>query len=246
MIVASTLVILIGGWLLLRDSGLVKVSTVEVSGVSGQQAAQVRAALDDAARGMTTLNYDRGELLAAVAQYPIVRDVVVERKLPHTLRIRVVPREPVGVIRAGGMRVAVAADGALLRGVSAADLPPIDVTLPPTGVRVADPRAAAGLAVLASAPDALRRRITAVRSGGDGVTAQLRGGPALRFGTADRVASKWIAARQVLRDPLARRATYIDLRIPERPAAGGLTEAQGGAPQVSELAPAPAAAPSTP
>ena len=46
-----------------------------------------------------------------------------------------------------------------------------------------------------------------------------------------------------MRDPGAAAATYIDLRIPARPAAGGVTEVQGGAPaSLTAVAPADAAA----
>ncbi|CAB4870995.1 unannotated protein [freshwater metagenome] len=230
MIAVSVVVILGGGWLLLRDSALVRVDRVEISGLTGSDAAQIRAALDDAARSMTTLHYDRRELLDAVAAHPIVRDIEVQRSLPHTLRIRVVPREPVAAISAGGSRVAVASDGALLRGTKASELPAIRVTLPPRGERISDTATQAALRLLTTAPVALARRITEVNAAGGQLTARLRGGPLLRFGSAERIAAKWIAVRQVLRDPIARRAAYIDLRIPERPAAGGLSETDGGAP----------------
>ncbi|MET0811192.1 MAG: hypothetical protein ABWY65_08780, partial [Thermoleophilaceae bacterium] len=46
--------------------------------------------------------------------------------------------------------------------------------------------------------------------------------PELIFGDARRARAKWAAAARVLADPEARGASYIDLRIPGRPAAGGL------------------------
>ena len=67
------------------------------------------------------------------------------------------------------------------------------------------------------------RRIRAVEiKPANGLVAHLRRGPDLIFGTADRMAAKWIAAARVLSSPAAKGATYIDLRLPERPAAGGL------------------------
>ena len=50
----------------------------------------------------------------------------------------------------------------------------------------------------------------------------LSDGPELIFGDASRVRAKWIAAARVLADPDAAGATYIDVRLPDRPAAGGL------------------------
>jgi len=86
------------------------------------------------------------------------------------------------------------------------------------------------VAVLATAPAGLRARITSVSLGTFGLQARLRNGLVLRFGDGQRLPAKWIAAQRVMSDPGAAGATYIDLRVPSRPAAGGLTEVQGGAP----------------
>jgi cell division protein FtsQ len=51
---------------------------------------------------------------------------------------------------------------------------------------------------------------------------ELRDGPELIFGSAHRVRAKWIAATRVLADPESAGATYIDVTLPGRPAAGGL------------------------
>src|ERR671914_803084 len=56
----------------------------------------------------------------------------------------------------------------------------------------------------------------------EGLVAELREGPELIFGDATRLRSKWAAAARVLADLEASGASYIDLRIPGRPAAGGL------------------------
>ena len=42
------------------------------------------------------------------------------------------------------------------------------------------------------------------------------------FGTRDDAAVKWAAAARVLAEPDAAGATYLDLRVPGRVAAGGL------------------------
>ena len=60
-------VVLVGGWMGLRDSSLVRVSQVRVTGASGFGSAAVRSALDAAARDMTTLNVDEAALRSAVA-----------------------------------------------------------------------------------------------------------------------------------------------------------------------------------
>jgi cell division protein FtsQ len=50
----------------------------------------------------------------------------------------------------------------------------------------------------------------------------MRAGPPLIFGSAAAARAKWAAAARVLADPSAAGATYLDLRIPGRVAAGGL------------------------
>jgi cell division protein FtsQ len=47
-------------------------------------------------------------------------------------------------------------------------------------------------------------------------------GPDLIFGDASDARRKWLAAARVLADPSAAGAIYLDVRIPERVAAGGL------------------------
>src|SRR5918992_920846 len=56
----------------------------------------------------------------------------------------------------------------------------------------------------------------------EGLVAELREGPELIFGDATRLRSKWAAAARVLADLEASGASYVDVRIPGRPAAGGL------------------------
>jgi cell division protein FtsQ len=69
----------------------------------------------------------------------------------------------------------------------------------------------------------LRARIAdVVRRGDDGYVAELRDGPELIFGPAIQLRAKWAAAARVLADLEARGASYVDLRIPDRPAVGGL------------------------
>ena len=75
-----------------------------------------------------------------------------------------------------------------------------------------------------AAPTSLRSRIEAITARkDDGVVVELHEGPELIFGDGRRAEAKWIAATRVLADPDAEGATYIDVRLPGRPAAGGLS-----------------------
>ena len=50
----------------------------------------------------------------------------------------------------------------------------------------------------------------------------LEDGPQLIFGQGDEAGKKWAAAARVLAEISAQGATYLDLRVPGRVAAGGL------------------------
>lgn len=226
---------LIGGWLLLRDAPLLAVKEVTVTGTGGPEAKAIEAALTVAARDMTTLHVREDALRTAVEPFAVVRSISADVESPRGLRIAVREHQPVAVIVAGSSRLPVAADGTLLRGTVARDLPVLEAGAIPGGDRLGPRTGAPAVALLAAAPPALRRRVSRVRSTSRGLSARLADGPALVFGTAGRAEAKWAAASRVLADRSSAGATYIDVRSPERPAAGGLAEA------VLEIEPAPVA-----
>jgi cell division protein FtsQ len=222
---AAVLTLLGAGWLWLRDSSLVAVRQVTVTGVSGPDAPRVRQALQDAALDMTTLHVRSKQLTTAVEPFPAVETVEAHADFPHKLRVVVHEHAPVGAISAGSQRLAVAADGTLLRGTPTQGLPVIAIPVSPGGERLTDRNALRATALLAMAPPPLRAKIKRVYLGTRGLTAPLQNGPVLYFGGGDRLRAKWTAATVVLGDRSAAGATYVDLRLPERPAAGGLESA---------------------
>jgi cell division septal protein FtsQ len=210
-----------GGWLLLRDASFLRVREVTVTGATGPDARAIRAALTDAARGMTTLHVRRDALRAAVAPYPIVRDVEASRAGLRGLDVRVLEHEAVAELRAGSARIAVAADGTVLgQDVRLGALPQLDVPVAPTGRTVTVPAVRQAVSMLALAPAPLRRRIERAAWGRLGLRAELADGPQLLFGPPTRLRAKWAAAIAVLADAGSQGAHYVDLRLPERPVAG--------------------------
>jgi cell division protein FtsQ len=195
-----------------RDSSLVAVSDVAVTGASGPDAPKIEAALRDVARDMTTLNVREDELRQAVDAFPTVGHLEVRRDFPHGLRIEVVEREPVAVVGEGQRRMPVTAGGTLLRGATAPDDLPL----------IEDAKDERVLELLGTAPRPLLRRAERAFDGPRGLTVRMADGPILYFGTAADLAAKWSAAARVLADPTAEGATYVDVRVPERTAAGGL------------------------
>src|SRR4051794_32777710 len=237
-LVTAAVLLPFGFWL--RDSSLVSVRNVDVFGASGPEAAQVRQAITDAAHGMTTLHVDADRLRGAVRRFPIVEDIEVRRDLPHTLEVTVRQHVPVGALALGGRRVAVAGDGTILAGSLTRGLPLVPVGAPPGGSKLAEARPLRLVALLAAAPDELRRRVSRVGFGPHGLAARISHGPILYFGPGTRLRAKWIAAARVLADFSSKGAAYLDLRVPERPAAGGVVAT------ATPPAPAPAPTPETP
>jgi len=220
----ACLVLTAGYHFWLRDSSLVAVERVQVTGVTSADAARIRAALTTAGRSMTTLHVDREALDRAVAGYPVVRRLDVQPDFPHGLSVKVVEYRPAAVAVSDAGRVPVAGDGTILRGVKVeGSLPTVTVDgALGTGFLV-DRGALGAAAVAGGAPAVLRARIAdVVRRGDDGYVAELRDGPELIFGPAIQLRAKWAAAARVLADLEARGASYVDLRIPDRPAVGGL------------------------
>jgi cell division protein FtsQ len=229
------LALLGGGWMWLRNSSLVAVRSVRISGVHGVDAAPIEAALNGAARRMSTLHVQVGALRAAVAPFHVVRDLRVSTHFPHGLRIEVVEQPPVAALVLDGVRTAVAADGAVLGpGALAHNLPTIHTSQlePPAGGHIHGATLRAELTVLGAAPRALLGWVARVFVGGEGLTVQMRraggagAGVSIYFGSDTRPHAKWLAAARVLADPSSAGATYVDVRLPERPAAG--TTAAGG------------------
>jgi cell division protein FtsQ len=207
----------------LRNSSLVRVENVTVTGIQGSQAAEIERALVAEALGMTTLHVREKALLGAVSQYPVVRSLRTETDFPHGLRIVINAYEPVAALRSsGGGETAVAGDGTLLRGSSTRALPIVGVRSTPGGDRLGRGETLGAVRLLAAAPRALRARIARVYRGPRGLAATMNDGPKLYFGGAARLEAKWGAAAQVLAHRSSRGASYVDLRIPERPVAGGL------------------------
>lgn len=224
-ILLAVLAALVSGYLLwFRDSSFVKVQKVRITGLSGPQAPAIRRALVDAGLGMTTLDVQGPSLRDAVATYPVVRSISATGQFPHLLVIQVDLNLPVALLQTPAGTVPVAADGLVLRDVPITPgLPVLQAGTAATTGRLTSGQAFGLLRVVAGSPEPLRSRITTVEAKGAlGLVAHLQRGPDLIFGDTSALDAKWMAAARVLAAPAARGATYIDVRLPERPAAGGL------------------------
>ena len=211
----------LGFFLWLRDSSLVRVEHVKVTGLTTRDSPAIRRTLRQAALRMTTLHYDAGALEKAVDAFPAVESVSASADFPKTLEIRVREHRPVAALESSdGRQVAVASDGTLLPRSRRRSLPAVKVDSIPSGERLGGSTVEERLVlVLAGAPSELRPLIERAYGAKDGVRVAMRTGPTLRFGSPRRLAAKWAAVTRVLADPSSGGASLLDVRLPERPAA---------------------------
>lgn len=216
-VVAAVLlaVLLVGVYAALRMTSLSAVEQVTVIGVEGPRAVETRKALEQAALGQSTLGFDVGALREAVADMPSITGVDASPRFPHGVQVDVHQRVGVGALSVDGRKIAVATDGTLLPEWDAAELPIINGGRATAGQLVTEHRLAAR--ILAAAPDELRERIARIDKTS---IVRFADGPALLFHDGQRLAAKWMAATAVLADSSSVGATWIDLRVPERPVAG--------------------------
>jgi cell division protein FtsQ len=214
--------LLVGGWRLLRHSSLVSVVHVHVTGVHGPDAHAIEAALSGAARHMSTLDVKLGALRVAVAPFAVVREVRAAASFPHGLTIHVTEQPPVAALIAGATKTAVAADGAVLGpALLSSALPTLaGSSVPATGAHVGDPGLLAALTVLGAAPEPFAKVVARVYTDSNGLTVAMRNGLLAYFGDATRPHAKWLSLARVLADRSSAGASYVDVRVPEHPAAG--------------------------
>lgn len=230
--------VLAGGWLWLRNSPLVSVEHVRISGVHGTDATQIEAALERSAQQMSTLDLNPGALEGAVAGFPQVRSLGLSASFPHSLTITVREQPPVAVMVANGQRSALAADGVVLGSSFASGALPVINAQTLEGPHVRNRTTLEYLTVLGAAPTALETLVQRAYTTPRGLTLAMHGGLLVYFGDANDPHAKWDSLARVLEDPSSTGASYIDVRLPERPAAGMTAEGTAGeSAQSSELDP---------
>jgi cell division protein FtsQ len=213
-------------WSWFRDSSLVKVRHVKVSGLTTADGPAIRHELVDSAKGMTTLHVRNGALDHAVSAYPIVHSITTSAHFPSTLEVHVHEYEPIAMLAVpGGKGVPVAFDGTLLPRIAKTTLPTVAVASVPTSNGFPSRRVNLLVDVLAGAPRALRPELARGYLGKEGIRVALRDGPTVEFGDRSRLAAKWASATRVLAARSSSGATTIDVRLPERPAASGFGNA---------------------
>jgi cell division protein FtsQ len=255
LVVAGAVVLIAGGWagyMWLRDVSVLRAKHVEVSGVDGREAGAIRRALKEAGERMTVLHVRDAELEQAVDGFASVRSVSASVDFPSTLEVHVDQYVPVAaLVTPAGRRIAVSGDGTLLGSIgSGSKVAAVRIDEIPSSRLLPRGLTRTLVTVLAGAPSSLRPLLERAFATRAAIQVPLRDGPTLYFGKPERVAAKWAAATRVLADPGSGGARFVDLRLPERPAATksppGERTSDPTAPTVPTSATSSAAAPTAP
>ena len=236
LVATGVLVVAVLAYLLARESSLFAVTKVEVTGAPptvAKQATQALAGVD----GLSLLKLDGADVIATLEALPTVYRASYDRDFPHTLRIRIVPEEPVAVLRHGADSWLASARGRVISAVARGSLQSLPrVWLPATstvrvGAILSDPAGALATHALRSFRGiGLGQRITFVKVTDGRLVAGLRGGLELRFGPPVELGLKLAVARAILPTlaaPSAGGPRYLDLAVPERPVAGTDPQVEG-------------------
>ena len=216
-----------GLYAIARTTSAFAVRNVVVTGAPPSVASDVRAALGAATgQSLVTLDVER-----QVESVPTVAAVRFDRAFPHTLRVFVVPEQPVAVARQGASSWLVSARGRVLASLTHGARPGLPrlwlgptTKVVPGGMLGAD----ASLAVRALRPAAaagLPDRVASARATNDEIMLRLRSGLEVRLGDASQLPLKLAVTAHVL-PLLVAGTTYLDVAVPDRPVAGQTLESQ--------------------
>ena len=210
----------LGGWLVVRDSSLFAVHDVTIVGLSADAQPAVSAQLEAAAQSQTTTSFSVAALRAAVAQFTLIDGLSARTQGSHGVLVRVSERRTAVRLDVGGAIIPLDSSGAVITGLRRSPhVPTVRSEHLPVDGRSRDPVVALALRVLDAAPTSLRARVVAVTVPHGELTVYLHRGPRLIFGDASLPHAKWDAAAAVLSDHWSLGASYVDVRIPSRPAA---------------------------
>jgi cell division protein FtsQ len=188
-----------------------KVREVLVEGRSRVPAQAVMATVG-IGRGTPILAVGVGEVRARLEAISWVESAVVERRLPDTIFVRLVERQPLALWQHNGHFSVIDA-----KGVSITDDVGPFANLPIVVGDDAPPHAESLLLLLASEPDLQKRVTAAVRVGGRRWNLKLDNGIDVRLPEED-AASAWsrLAALERENKLLSRDVVAVDLRLPDR------------------------------
>jgi len=229
LIVLAVVSVAFGLYGVARETSLFAVRAIAVEGAPPSIAAEVSRALRSY-QGRSLVAVSAGAVEQRVDALPVVRTAVVDRAFPHSLRVRVVPEQPVAVLRRGPDSWLVSARGRVIRTIERRASPSLPrIWLPAAtdlqaGAFLADaPGALAARSLAALVGSGFPKRISFVRALDGEITLGLRGGLEIQLGPPIDLRLKIAIARGILpllALPRNGGPDYLDLTVPERPVAG--------------------------
>jgi cell division protein FtsQ len=188
-----------------------KVRQILVEGRGRVPAPTVMASLG-VHRGMPILGVGVGELRARLEAIPWIESAIVERRLPDTIFVRLVERQPLALWQHNGRFSVIDAKGVVVQ-----DEVGEFASLPIVVGEDAPAHAESLLLLLATEPELQKRVTAAIRVGGRRWNLKLDNGIDVRLPEED-AASAWSRLAALERDNklLSRDVVAVDLRLPDR------------------------------
>jgi cell division protein FtsQ len=220
LLVGSCIVaIAAGGYAIARETSLFAIERIDVTGGSNAVDAQVARALAPLV-GKSLVGLDGAEILRRTKALSTVASATYDRSFPNTLRVKVVPENPVAVLRSGALAWVVSAHGRAVRSVDPHGAPKLPrMWIAGAKVRVGGtlPLAVGRTLTRAiTAAGSLRARIGTASLTDGLLVFHLRSGRALVLGAPTDIPLKVAVAEQVLQHlPWGTRT--IDVSVPSRP-----------------------------
>ena len=197
-------------------SPLLELQKITVVGASRVDPAAIHDALDDQL-GTPLALVDFDEITEKLADFPLIRSYTTESVPPHTLRVTIVERQPIGMVDNGNVFAVIDPAGVVIE--SSADRVPGIPVISAGQASIANPAFASVVEVLLALPPELLSRVDTISATTkDDVTFVLSGDiQAVTWGSADRSAFKArvLAALVATQAPTDRRE--FDVSAPDAP-----------------------------
>jgi cell division protein FtsQ len=216
---AGVVVIAAGGYAIARETSLFAIERVDVRGGSSAVRAQVVRALAPLV-GSSLVGLNGAEVLRRTDALSTVVSATYDRAFPNTLRVTIVPEQPVAVLRSGAKAWVVSTRGRVMRPVAlneARALPRMWISEKTVRTGEVLPRRLGGtLARVLTAAGAMRARVAAVSFATGVLVFHLRSGLDLVLGAPTDVALKVAVAERILGQVPSGTQT-VDVSVPSRP-----------------------------
>ena len=210
-------------------TGTFSIKHVVVTGASAELTGDVEQALAPLA-GESLVSLGTSEVQALARAVPYVLAVRVDRDFPSTLNVKVVPHEPVAVVRSGPGAWVVSSRGHVLEAIKPSASPALPRVWIPAGTShepgdvMRSSTALAAARAIARLPEPFPLKVVSARGNVDELTLIVgeANGIEVRLGEAESLRLKGAVAARVLRSlprAEARTLAYLDVSVPERPVA---------------------------